>query len=104
MKLSVSTKLSVNMGLGVAVLLIGLTSVNSAMADQPRNLHHQQGGKQVEVTKEVTADGVIIHKTITKANGETFTIDKKIKTGRHGSVDIEKKRNGRIIEEHHHSR
>lgn len=97
-------KLSLSVGLVASILLM---SANSAMADQRHyNQHHNQhqgGGTQVEVTKEVTENGVIIHKTMTKRNGVTYTIDKHIKKGRHGSVDIEKKRNGRSIEKHHHS-
>lgn len=68
------------------------------------NEHHRQGKGRVQVTKEVTRDGVIIHKTITKPNGETYTIDKEIGKGRHGHVDIEKKHNGRVIHREHHQR
>ena len=106
-------KLSINTGLIATVLLF---SANSAMADQRhydqhhsqnnrhyyKNQYHQQGGKRVEVTKEVTENGVIIHKTMTNANGVTYTIDKVIEKGPHGHVDIDKKRNGRTVE--HHSR
>ena len=102
-----------------------LVSANSAIADQRHYLqnngqqnngqHHSQynnnkyryqhhGGNRVVVTKEVTENGVIIHKTITEQNGVTYTLDKTIEKGPHGSVDIEQKRNGRVIEEQHHSR
>ena len=110
-------KLSLTSGLVAAVLLI---SAGSAMADQyhydlhhsqsnsqyknnnqHRYQHHQNGGNRVVVTKEVTENGVIIHKTITESNGVTYTIDKAIEKGPHGHVDIEKKRNGRVIEQHH---
>lgn len=106
-------KLSLNTGLVAAVLLM---TAGSATADQRhyqqhhgqqynkyRYQHHQDGGNRVVVTKEVTENGVIIHKTITENNGVTYTIDKQIEKGAHGYVDIEKKRNGQVIERHHNS-
>lgn len=96
-------KHSVSSGLFAALVLISSTTV---MAEQRHyhNEYHRQGKSNVEVTKEVTRDGVIIHKTITKPNGETYTIDKEVGKGRHGYVDIEKKRNGRVIHREHHQR
>lgn len=104
MKLSISTGISC--GLVASILLI---SANSAMADQRhyqqnnqqyrnnhhqyqnQNQYHQHGGKRVEVTKEVTENGVIIHKTMTNSNGVTYTIDKVIEKNPHGRVYIDKK-------------
>ena len=122
MKLSISKGISIGISCGLVATVL-LISANSAMADQRhyqqnnqqyRNNHHQyqnqnqhknqyqHGGKRVEVTKEVTENGVIIHKTMTNANGVTYTIDKVIEKGPHGHVDIDKKINGRTVEHHSH--
>ena len=77
---------------------------HSRYNNKHRYQHQQNDGNRVVVTKEVTENGVIIHKTITEQNGVTYTIDKKIEHGPRGSVDIEKRRNGRVIEQQHHSR
>lgn len=105
-------KLSVNTGLVVALLL---ASAGSAMADQRHYQQHQNQnhnnkyryqhqGKRTVVTKEITENGVIIHKTMTDNNGVTYTLDKKIEKGPHGHVEIEKRRNGQVIERHHNDR
>lgn len=88
----------------LAALVVMTSSAVMAGQRHYHNEYHQQGKGHVEVTKEVTRDGVIIHKTITKPNGETYTIDKEVGKGRHGYVDIEKKRNGRVIHHEHHQR
>ena len=95
-------------GVLTALILISSTSAIAGQRyyhnDHRQNEYHQQGKGHVEVTKEVSRDGVIIHKTITKPNGETYTIDKEVGKGRQGYVDIEKKRNGRVIHREHHQR
>ncbi|ART80610.1 hypothetical protein CBP12_11040 [Oceanisphaera avium] len=65
--------------------------------NQQRHPHHNEGSRTV-VTKEITENGVVIHKRVTTHNGVTYTLDKEIKKGPRGEVNIEKSSEGQLIE------
>lgn len=85
-----------------AAALVLAASANAGFGgNHSYNHSYNNGYANVEVSKDVTAGpdgGVSFTKTITKANGETYTINKQVQRGQNGSVTVDKNING-----HQHS-
>lgn len=78
-----------------AAALVLAASANAGFGGNQSYSHsYNNGYTNVEVKKNVTADGVSYDKTITKANGDVIAVSKDVQYGQNGSVTVNKNVNG----------